>query len=241
MSIVDELTRSDGYREKLDAYISDFFKNPNMVTEFIYNSSAIEGSTLTLHETLKLVKGEEITIEGKKASDSLETIGMLEAINTLSKVYKGDITEEYIILLHGSLLGRSNPKQAGVYRDDQVYTYVADKEIPNMTSKHYYPDRDEMMELLDDILERPSKMTLREIAIYKLDFVKSHPFYDGNGRLSRILLNWLLMHNGYPPVNIKVEFRDEYMGAMSDYSKFDNPETFVEMLEKAVISTIESM
>lgn len=234
-------TSEDNYLTALALYIEKSLNDYDKLAEYIYHTSAIEGSILTLEQTHMLVKPGHFPVAGFPVKDTLETVGMLDAINLLKEEYKTPITEYRILTMQDNIKFRSSNGMHCGYRTGDSFTLIADDEIPELVSKHYYPSVPEMRLMMDDLISRNNKMTLPEIALYKLDFVKAHPFPDGNGRVSRLLLNWLLMYNNYPPVTIKVEDRNEYIKAVSSYSKTGDAQLFTTMLEQLVLDAIKEM
>lgn len=183
-------------RAKLEAYY-----------QHIYHSNAIEGNTMTLSMTRAIVES-GIAIGGKSVMEHNEVIGLDEALkymNTTLLQRVGDIGIEDVVELHRRVLGHVDPLEAGLFRTTQVY--VGDHVPPHPS------DVDRLMKEFDDWLySREARMLhpieLASIAHYKLVYI--HPFTDGNGRTSRLLMNLLLMQAGYPPVIIRKEQRFDY-------------------------------
>jgi Fic family protein len=89
--------------------------------DFIYNSNAIEGNTLTLSET-KVVIEDGLTIHGKSLNEHMEALGGNDAFNKMFKFVKGDLfSEEELLEIHKAFYVRINPEEAGVYRTSQVF------------------------------------------------------------------------------------------------------------------------
>ncbi|MCL2054323.1 MAG: Fic family protein [Oscillospiraceae bacterium] len=176
----------------------------DFVLDYTYNSNAIEGSTLTLDETALVLK-EDVTISGKPLSHHLEAIGHRDAYYYIENLVKNKIpiTEKAIKNIHSLVLaGRQEDK--GVYRSVPVrvgsYTPCQPFEIPV-----------KMEQLMNEYNTCMKDLHMIELtAIFHLKFEKIHPFVDGNGRVGRLLLNFELMRNGYPPINIKFTDRQRY-------------------------------
>lgn len=182
----------------------------NMIIEWTYHSNAIEGNTLTLSETKVVLEG--ITIGGKSVVEHLEAINHREAILFLESIFdrKEDISEWNIRNLHQIILKDIDNSNAGKYRLENVLIGGA-KHIPSdylmvpvQMQKLVYEDNREWM------LYHP----VVRAALLHGEFVKIHPFIDGNGRTARLLLNLVLMSNGYPPIVIKKESRLAYYEAL---------------------------
>ena len=202
--------------------------------EWIYHSNAIEGNTLTLKETKVVLEG--ITIGGKSVQEHLEAINHKEAIQYLYEIIKSKekLSEWQIRQIHAFILKKIDPKNAGVYRKENVFISGA---------KHTPPDPihvpEEMKNLLNCYKTKWKNLhPLERASLLHIDFVKIHPFTDGNGRTSRLLQNFELMKEGFPPIIIKKEKRLEYYDALDKTHKKGGYEDFIklsaECLEKSL-------
>ncbi len=189
--------------------------------EWIYNSNGIEGNTLTLKETKVVLEG--ITIGGKTVKEHLEVINHENAITFLEDLLKENepISEWNIKNIHGLILKGIDDKNAGAYRRGNVMIKVANHNPPDYLLIH------ELMENL--IINYNSWKKYHPIIRATLlhgELVKIHPFIDGNGRTSRLLMNLVLMKLGYTPVIIKKEERLKYYEVLDkahitkDYTDF---------------------
>lgn len=175
--------------------------------EMTYHSNAIEGNTLTLRET-QLVIQEGLTIAGKSLREHLEAVNHKEAIDFLEDLIKekGPITEALIRQIHFLILTKINNREAGKYRAAQV----------RITGADYLPPQSfEIPALMRDFVNWLKKnekkiepIELAALSHFKL--VHIHPFIDGNGRTSRLLMNLILMKKGYPPAIILKTDRNKY-------------------------------
>lgn len=194
----------------------------NFKLEWTYNSNAIEGNTLTLKETKVVLEG--ITIGGKTMREHLETINHNEAITFLEELINdtNELTEIDIKNIHSIVLKGIDNENAGRYRTENVIISGA---------KHIPPDAIIVPELMEKLIYRYDdwKEKYHPIVVSSLlhaEFVKIHPFIDGNGRTSRLLMNFEAMKNGYPPIIIKREQRHKYYDALDkgalngDYTDF---------------------
>ena len=194
----------------------------NFKLELTYNSNAIEGNTLTLKETKVVLEG--ITIGGKTIREHVEAINHKEAIEFLESLVqeKGELTEFDIKNIHQIVLKEIDNDNAGKYRTQNVIIAGA---------KHIPPESIIVPELMEKLIYRYDnwKEKYHPIVVAALlhaEFVKIHPFIDGNGRTARLLMNFEAMKNGYTPIIIKASKRHEYYealdkGAMSkDYTDF---------------------
>jgi Fic family protein len=177
--------------------------------ELTYNSNAIEGNTLTLGET-KLVILEGITIGGKSVKEHLEALNHKKAIDYLELIVleKQEISEKLILELHRLILREIDDENAGKYRDKKVH----------ISGSYYIPPDPQIVPLrMEEFIENLSKSQKHPVLIaadahYQL--VTIHPFIDGNGRCARLLMNLLLMKNGFPSAIIPMSRREEYIKSL---------------------------
>ena len=184
--------------------------------EWTYNSNAIEGNTLSLHET-EVVLNQGITIGGKSVNEHLEAINHKDGINYIEKIIgkKIDISEEVIRELHRLILKGIDDIEAGVYRRHNV-RIVGALMIPPQALKV----KRKMDELLGWYFENKFLMPIPLLAAkFHYDFVCIHPFIDGNGRVARLLMNLILMLNGYPPAVILKVDRKKYYRVLNDANR----------------------
>lgn len=180
--------------------------------EWTYHSNAIEGSTLTLAET-RLVLLDGLTVAGKSLREHLEAINHKHAIDFVEALAaKAEpITEHSIRQTHALILRTIDDENAGAYRKGQVYitgsTYVPPVAIgvpPLMQELMAWINSAEAVEL----------HPVERAALAHFRLVHIHPFIDGNGRTARLLMNLILIREGYPPAVIRRERRPEYYDAL---------------------------
>ena len=174
--------------------------NEYFSTNYTYESNRIEGNTLSLQET-SLVVNKGITISGKSMKEHLEAINHAEAIEFVQELAKGktDITEKLIKELHFLILKTIDKENAGRYRQSDV-RITGSKHIPVA----YYDVPMEMEKLLR--YYHAKKQSLHPVLLAAdLHWMLAgiHPFIDGNGRTSRLLMNLLLIKRGYVIANLK--------------------------------------
>lgn len=197
--------------------------------EFTYNSNAIEGNTLTLQETALVLAG--ITIGQKPLKDHLEAVGHRDAFVYVQQLVSDRVPlEEKIIKEIHSLVLIDRPGDKGVYRRIPVRIMGAAHEPPQ---PYIIPKKIE--QLIEDCNKKRGTMhPLERIAWFHLVFEGIHPFIDGNGRTGGLIMNFDLMQNGYPPVNIKVTDRKRYYDAFDDYYRDGNADSMVMMIGQYV-------
>ena len=179
------------------------------ITTFTYDSNAIEGSTLSLRETaMALFEG--ISPAGKPLRDVIAAENHKKAFDWIV-LYKGNINKQFILKLHRILTNNIlNPSDSGKIRKVQVYVRGT-KEIP--------PKPQEVELQLKALLNwyKSNKKRYSPVIIasyFHTAFEGIHPFIDFNGRTGRLLLNFILIKNGYPPIDIRNKDRQRYYSAI---------------------------
>ena len=182
----------------------------DLILRWTYHSNAIEGNTLTLRETKVALEG--ITVGGKTLREHLEVVNHRDAILLLEDIVQRaePLSEWTIKSLHQLILKGIDDDNAGRYRTVNVRIAGA---------SHLPPDQLVVPELMEQNITwyRNEAMGLHPVeraARVHSDFVKIHPFVDGNGRTSRLLMNLELMKAGYPAAVLPVESRLEYYEAL---------------------------
>ncbi len=181
---------------------------------FIHHTNAIEGNTLSLQE-VKMVVEEGITIGGKTVRELQETINHGRIMDVVGDFFDGKrcvIDSEFICRIHRLLVeGLVDSGDAGVWRTIPIRVSGSEDE---------FPSPDEVSGLMDDFVAQYGTIsTLDKVASLHYDFVKIHPFVDGNGRIARFLMNVALVSLGYFPVVISRVVRQEYIGSLQGNNK----------------------
>lgn len=182
----------------------------HLLIEWTYHSNAIEGNRLTLAETKVVLEG--ITVGGKTLREHLEAINHREAIIYIEEIVRKNepLSEWQIRNIHRLVLSKIDDENAGVYRKENV-RIAGEQHIP----PNFYELAGEMQRLMAWYEgEGKALHPVERAAQLHIKFVGIHPFVDGNGRTSRLLLNLELMKHGYPPVVIRKESRLEYYDAL---------------------------
>lgn len=206
--------------------------------ELTYNSNAIEGNTLTITET-KVILEDGLTIgKGKSLREHLEVINHKEAIDYVEDISNKnmDISERVIKDLHHIILNSIDIKNTGEYRKSNVLI-IGSKHIP---VEHYLVN-EKMVELVNWYNSNKDLKHPIELAVeFHFRYVYIHPFIDGNGRTARLLMNLILIRNGYPISVIRNEDRDEYMKALELASVDGNLDDFIKVVAKAVDRSLDT-
>jgi Fic family protein len=207
--------------------------------EYTYESNRIEGNTLTLQETA-LVVSEGITIGGKSMTEHLEAINHAQAIEFIKDIARSDIeiNERTIKEIHALILHGINKEQAGKYRDVPVMI-VGSKHTPPQP----YLIMPQMEQFMIDYktMQNNNEHPVLIAAFLHDELVKIHPFIDGNGRTSRLLMNLYLLSKGYTITTLKGdnEARYAYYTALEQSHIENNREAFNFLVANAVRQSLE--
>lgn len=186
--------------------------------EMDYNSNGIEGNRLTLRETA-LVINEGITIKGKSLRDHLEAKDHHEALefvySHVSKNHLPDLSETLVRQVHSLVVKKSETEWAGRYRTAGVAIIGATLQLPEAIA---IPA--EMQKLLSWYRHHRLATPVIELAaIFHHKLVAIHPFFDGNGRTARLIMNLILMSKGFPLAIILKNDRRKYYRVLSAADK----------------------
>ena len=199
------------------------------IGEQVYNSNAIENSTLSLEETEKILLQIDLDRyiterEIFEAKNLARVVGYIE-----KKAKEKELTLEVILSLHKMLLSNIRDNIAGRFRKNNEYVKVAN---------HIAPAPKEITGLLEEMLAdyhgSHHENIEKRIARLHLTFENIHPFVDGNGRIGRILNNYLLIREGFVPMNIKFIDRQKYYDAFKEFDKKGVSKIMEEIVSKAL-------
>lgn len=230
----------DELKAKLDNFrplSSEVVKNlhEDLVLRWTYHSNAIEGNTLTLQETKVALDG--ITVGGKTLREHFEAINHKDAILFIEQLaQKNEFLSEYIIKqIHSLILKNIDDENRGTYRKINVLISGAEHKPPQSFEVPL-----KMQSFIKEYgLKRKTLHPIELAAFVHIEFVGIHPFIDGNGRTSRLLLNLELIKAGFPPVVINVEDRLEYYKALDCAHTTGDYEPFLALMEKVVTKSFE--
>lgn len=219
--MLDEMKKKlDSFRPLPLAVVNNLHED--LVLRWTYNSNAIEGNTLTLKETKVALEG--ITVGGKTLREHFEVINHSEAIGYVDAlVAAGEpLSQWHIKSIHQLVLKNIDDENAGSYRNVNVVISGA-QHVPTDS----FGVADAMGRFVDWCATGAQHLhPVERAARIHADFVKIHPFVDGNGRTARLLMNLELMKSGFPAVVLPIEKRLEYYEALDlahvseDYSPF---------------------
>lgn len=207
-------------------------------TRYTYESNRIEGNTLTYQET-HLVVAEGLTIGGKSMTEHLEAINHTEAIGWLKRMIAGneEVSKRNILDIHRLVLKSIDSDNAGKYRSVGVRIGGSEHKPPeamllDQLMEDYYRHYQRQKSQLHPVI-LAAEMHERLVSI--------HPFIDGNGRTSRLVMNFILLKNGYTIANLKGDqsSRLEYYKALEDVKVNNNTEPFYHLILDKVKESLE--
>ncbi|MEQ2237302.1 hypothetical protein ILYODFUR_021776 [Ilyodon furcidens] len=203
----------------------------------IYHTVAIEGNTLTLSEIRHIIET-RYAVPGKSLQEQNEAIGVdaaMKYINTTLLSRSGAITVGEILEIHRRVLGYVDPVEGGRLRTSQVFVGHHIPPHPKDLQRHM----DELVQWLnsEEALQL-HPVEYAALAHYKLVYI--HPFVDGNGRTSRLLMNLVLMQARYPPITIRKEQRAEYYATLDTANEGD-VRPFIRFIAKCTEITLDTL
>lgn len=206
--------------------------NEEFLTEYTYNSNAIEGNTLTLRETDMVLRG--LTIDQKSLKEHLEVIGHKEAFDYVRQLVSEHvpISEKVIKNIHYLVLA-DKKEDRGIYRRVPVRIMGAAHEPVQP-----YLIIPKMKELLEQY-KNSKEDIVTKLARFHIEFEGIHPFIDGNGRTGRLLVNLELMKAGYPPIDIKFTDHLKYYEAFDEYHLKNNISPMADMFARYLNQKID--
>jgi Fic family protein len=212
------------HRECISKDFSDSYEKAFAV-EYAHNSTAIEGNTLSLIET-KLLLEDKLSIGGKELREIYEVVNHNKAYEYVrariaeSKPLDANCVKD----IHAVLMENIFP--GGVYRSVTVRITGASHRPPEPNEMYW-----QMQDFYADLPHKSQQMNAIELAAWThAEFVRIHPFADGNGRTSRLLMNYQLMANGFMPVSISKEDRLAYYETLDKYAVSGDIAPFADMV-----------
>jgi len=221
-----------------------------------YHSNNLEGNSLTYGETKALILF-GLTAQGKPLKDHIEIEGHNEAIEWIIDVVKGEypLNETFIRELHKLILKESYSVDAitpdglptrkkieiGRYKTQPNHVLTNTGEIFRFASPEETPAL--MHDLMNWYNEKINSVNFNAILIaveFHYKFIRIHPFDDGNGRTARILMNFILMQNNFPPVIIKTEEKRKYFSALRQADS-GILEPFINLIAENLVRSLEIM
>lgn len=201
--------------------------------ENVYNSNAIENSTLTLKETERILLELEVSrnLSLREVFEAKNLARVVEYIKIKSK--EKDLDEEMILLLHKMLMTNIKDEVAGRFRQEGEYvrvgTYIA-------------PAPEHIGRLVEQNLieynSNPDEYFADKIAHFHLEFEHTHPFIDGNGRMGRVIINYQLLRLGFPPIIIRDKEKRDYYLSFKEYDEKKDTKRMEKIIALALLESL---
>lgn len=203
------------------------------ISESVFNSNAIENSTLTLKETERILLDLEISrnISVREVFEAKNLASVTEYIK--NKAAEAENSKEIILFLHKTLIGNINDDIAGRFRGDGEYVRVG---------MHIAPAPERVEQTIEAILleyaNDHESYFVDKIAKFHLDFETVHPFCDGNGRIGRAVINYQLMRFGFPAIIIRDKEKKIYYKSFGEYRDSKNAKTMEKIINLAIMESL---
>ena len=203
------------------------------IAETVYNSNAIENSTLTLEETERILL-EEMLSRNVSVREIFEAKNLARVMEyKRAKARNSELSKDLILRLHRMLIGGIDDGIAGRFRQPGEYVRVG---------MHIAPAPERVEGMMDDLLAEYSSdlgsYFLDKIARFHLDFENIHPFCDGNGRLGRVLINFQLIQLGLPRLILRNADKERYYRGFREYDNRQATKTMEDMLAAALAESL---
>ncbi len=203
------------------------------IPETVYNSNAIENSTLTLEETERILL-EQMLSRNVSVREIFEAKNLARVMEyKRAKAGNSELNKDLILRLHRMLIGGIDDNIAGRFRQPGEYVRVG---------MHIAPAPERVERMMDDLLVEYSSdlgsYFLDKIARFHLDFETIHPFCDGNGRLGRVLINFQLIQLGLPGLILRNADKERYYQAFREYGNRQTTKAMENMLAAALAESL---
>ncbi len=207
--------------------------NEAEISESVYNSNAIENSTLTLKETERILLEMEVSshLNLREVFEAKNLARVMEYIRQKSKA--NELTFDLMRLLHQMLLGNIDQAMAGHFRQPGEYVKVGN---------HIAPPPEQLDRMLGHALfnyqSNHTHFIVDRMAHFHLEFEHIHPFLDGNGRMGRVLLNFQMIQAGFPTIILRNKEKRHYYQALRDYDQHQKTEKLERMIYVALMESL---
>ena len=203
------------------------------IAESVYNSNAIENSTLTLKETEKIIMEMEVSrnISLREVFEAKNLARIFSFVKNSEK--RQEFTKDTILFFHKMLLENINEKISSRFRSSNEYVRVG---------AHIGAIPEKIPSLIDELLleysSNNSSYFLDKIAKFHLEFESIHPFNDGNGRIGRFLINFQLASLGFPNIIVKNKEKNEYYTAFNEFNYIKDIKPMIKIINKALTESL---
>ena len=228
--IRDLKSKFDELKKGKDALLILIDKNE--VPESVYNSNAIENSTLTLKETEKILLEQELSRD-VSLREVYEAKNLARVVDYTRNQANQSTSSELILLIHQMLIGGIDDNIAGRFRQKGEFVRVG---------THIAPAPECVEDLINEILiefsSNHSDYFIDKITKFHLEFERIHPFCDGNGRIGRVIVNFQLLNLGFPRIIIRDKEKSYYYEAFKEYQRNKNPKLMEKIISLALIESL---
>lgn len=202
------------------------------VGEQVYNSNAIENSTLSLDETEKILLQVDLDryISERELFEAKNLARVVSYINVRAK--ERPLNSERLLLLHEMLLSNIRNDIAGRFRGTGEWVRVGNHIALDPTQID-----SALIKMFVEYDASPSEHIIKRIARFHLTFERIHPFVDGNGRIGRVINNYLFIREGYVPINIKFLDRARYYDAFNEFNADGKTAIMEELVGRALANS----
>lgn len=202
------------------------------IAEQVYNSNAIENSTLTLEETEKILLQIEVD-RFISERELFEAKNLSRVVSYIEKKAKEqELNREMVLSLHKMLISNINDEIAGRFRNDDEWVRVG-----NHIALDPKQIEEKIQEMFVEYYSSQGENIIKRIARFHLRFEHIHPFVDGNGRIGRVLNNYLLLREGFVPINIKFIERQKYYDAFREFDTKGKTDIMEDIVGKALTNS----
>ena len=236
---------NNSLRQKLDFLIERYYDLvPNYASgirelslvelpEMVYNSNAIENSTLTLEDTEDILIRHQIRTD-HQIREIFEATNLAKAMRFLLDNPETEVSVPLILKLYGILLQNIRDDAAGRFRANKEWVRVGSHLGANPQFVHHF-----ISELVENYNQKDKRYFLDKIVYFHAEFENIHPFIDGNGRIGRLLINEQLDLLNLPPILISHKSKnEEYYPALEEYSKLNKLDQLSEFFAKLLIESL---
>jgi Fic family protein len=200
--------------------------------ESVYNSNAIENSTLTLEDTERILLAVEIS-RHMDLREVHEAQNLARVVEYIRANHAEPLTLDRMRLIHRMLMANINEEIAGRFRLAGEYVRVG---------THIAPAPENVEPMLAEMLVRFASdlgvHPVERLARAHLTFENSHPFVDGNGRIGRVVLNYMLYQLGFPPIIVRTKGKEKYYAMLREFDASGKVKPFASHLSLLMLESM---